>query len=367
MPIVAGTSHRPVSIASTKLSSTSIANCSGVAASNEEEEEQVEPSGLADAAESYGPPATPGLQRALEQGHARSARTSNTRYRGRIPRSSLWHRVWRRARRVFRAMRPAPPSHDEQQLPSTAATMNADTGGELVAKAPPPTPASHGGKRPYEQQGSVAMEAAVGQKPPRSRKDPFKQPGSVAIVTKDGRELPPLAAVIQFDTLCEPGNLISTSFLEKAKMNNTGRAYDTSAGVDIGVSINGRACKSLGTVIVRWWSEDFDMDPRFEDATCHIVNSDKFEFIIGKPDIIRLELFQLNRKPIGCINALFAPRPTVEGSSNPLIFKHISDSSEIVKSVPQQNDLARAAKALERKEQERLEKEEEEKARHGKK
>jgi hypothetical protein len=102
--------------------------------------------------------------------------------------------------------------------------------------------------------------------------------------------------------------------------------YDTSAGVDLGVTVGGQAFQSLGTVSLRWYAEKLHM--RYEDGICHVVNSEDFDLIIGRPDIIKLGLLQLRRRPIVRVSAFFAPRPKVEGSSSPLVSMHIFDSSK---------------------------------------
>jgi hypothetical protein len=181
-------------------------------------------------------------------------------------------------------------------------------------------------------------------------------------LTDDGHELGPLAALIHFDTGSHPGNLISTFHLRTTyERYNIDRTYDTSAGVDLAVFVNGEKCQSLGTVTVRWYVEGFHKK-RYEKTLCYVVESEDFELIIGKPDIIRLELFKPNRKWFGHIN-FFAVRPKVEGSFSPLVFMGTSDSSEIVKSVTQQDETAEADRAREDAEQARFEEMEEEKAR----
>jgi hypothetical protein len=339
-----GTPQRPVSIAATKLSSTDIVNKSGPIASNEEQDEQIEPSGLADTAEFHGPPATPAVQRAFNPRNARQTR---------IPRPSCWNRDWGRARQVLKTSRPVPAPHgkmglhkqhgsvaiqtkDRRELPPFAAIMKFDTGSGLPVRDRPPASATH------------------------SDKDPYAQPGQVAIETQGGHEVRPIAAMIQFDTGCEPGNLISKDFLRTAYgTHDIEKTYETSAKVELAVFVDGRACQSFGTVRVRWWTKGFDM--RFYTAVCHVVDSKKLDLIIGKPDIIELELFKPNRKWLGCINALYTRRPKVEGSSSPLIFRHIFDM-KTVRSVPQQNQAAEAAQAKERDDQAQHE-EQEEKAR----
>jgi hypothetical protein len=177
--------------------------------------------------------------------------------------------------------------------------------------------------------------------------------GYVAIPIDDGHERE-FATTIKLDPGCEKVNLISTRLMRKV-----GKLYDTSTGVDIGTFVDGKRCQSLGTVEVRWYTKGYDM--RFEEATCHVVDSDIFELLIGQVDISRLQLFKPNRDRIGQISALFPIRPTVKGSFRLYSLFLVFIKLNTVKDILQQDDAAKAARAKEKEDKVRREKEEEEK------
>jgi hypothetical protein len=146
---------------------------------------------------------------------------------------------------------------------------------------------------------------------PHESGDMWNKVGSVAIIL-DGQEISPVAAVILLDPGCENVNLISTGMMRRA-----GRNYDTASGVHIGSFLDGQECWSLGEVYIRWYTKDYRM--KFEDATCHVVDTVSFDLLIGKADIDRLQLFKPNRRPIGRIGAFFATRPKVKGTFKPCL------------------------------------------------
>jgi hypothetical protein len=198
----------------------------------------------------YSEPLTTPAPQVVVSRRATSNTISTRQDTGTPPRPSLWSRVWRSARRVVTGLSPRPA--------------------------------------------------------PRESRDMWNKVGSVAIIL-DGQEIPPVAAIILLDPGCEDVNLISTGMMRRA-----GRNYDTASGVHIGSFLDGRECWSLGEVCVRWYTEDYRM--LFEDATCHVVDTIRFDLLIGKADIDRLQLFKPNRRPIGRISALFTTRPEVKGT-----------------------------------------------------
>jgi len=81
-----------------------------------------------------------------------------------------------------------------------------------------------------------------------------------------------------------------------------GYTYSASAGVAIGTSITGREnYLSIAEIEIRWRginnqaqrsSGPYFRQTRIEESTCHVVESDEFDLIIGQPTINRLELLR---------------------------------------------------------------------------
>ncbi|KAI4914191.1 hypothetical protein J4E85_010703 [Alternaria conjuncta] len=101
-----------------------------------------------------------------------------------------------------------------------------------------------------------------------------------------------------------PENVISTHCLSLFP----GYTYSASAGVPIGTSITGREnYLSIAEVEIRWnginnnarrFTGPYFRETLYESSTCHVMESDEFYLIIGRPTINRLELFKRNKKRI---------------------------------------------------------------------
>ncbi|KAH8639845.1 hypothetical protein IG631_07615 [Alternaria alternata] len=97
-------------------------------------------------------------------------------------------------------------------------------------------------------------------------------------------------------------NLISTGCLHDSFPEVV---YDTLVGVPIGTSITGREdYLSISTIDIRWTGCDdralqsnkgLCFRPRVESSTCHVVESEEFDLIIGRPTIDKCKLFKRNR------------------------------------------------------------------------
>ncbi len=101
-----------------------------------------------------------------------------------------------------------------------------------------------------------------------------------------------------FDT-GSPIDMISDHFLKKFR----GHTLQTSPEAQvIGTGITGRETyTSLGRIDLRWWARNpgkrsldrtLHLRPRFEDSSCHIIESKEFDLIIGRNTIDRLNLFE---------------------------------------------------------------------------
>ena len=101
-------------------------------------------------------------------------------------------------------------------------------------------------------------------------------------------------------------NIISTSCLREGFH---GFAYSRSVGERIGTSLTGcEELLSIATIDIRWRGRNNraqrpSIGPnyryRVETSTCHVVESDEFDLIIGRPTINRLKLFTRNTDIFG--------------------------------------------------------------------
>ncbi|EDU48764.1 hypothetical protein PTRG_05844 [Pyrenophora tritici-repentis Pt-1C-BFP] len=138
--------------------------------------------------------------------------------------------------------------------------------------------------------------------------DIWIQEGTVAFAKDENQSDRTMSAIIQLDSGCENVNLISADF-----MRTLGWTQDPSCEAqDVGELLNGETVQSLGTVKVRWFAPEFRMR-RYADATCHIMETEKFDLLMGKADLVRLRLYKINRPPR--IFALYPRSPTVRGES----------------------------------------------------
>jgi len=111
-----------------------------------------------------------------------------------------------------------------------------------------------------------------------------------------------------------PENVISTRCLSRFP----GYTYSASAGVPIGHGLTCETYFSIAEVEIRWNGINDDArrftGPYFRDtvhelSTCHVMDTDGFDLIIGQPTIDELKLFKRNKKRIiaawrGCNNSV---------------------------------------------------------------
>lgn len=120
----------------------------------------------------------------------------------------------------------------------------------------------------------------------------------------DGRELG-RGAIVHFDPCCKT-DVMSTDFLKK-RFN---LSYPREVKETLGCSITGReAFESVGRQDIRWWAPNLN---RYEDSSCHLIESNMFDLIIGKDTITRLVIFEVRRSIIA---AFMTPRPGLNGAS----------------------------------------------------
>ena len=113
---------------------------------------------------------------------------------------------------------------------------------------------------------------------------------------------------VLFDPQCSE-NLISTSFLQTAFPLFT---YNESTGVPIGTSLTGAPISSIATIEIRWTGFNHrerrsqygpTFQPRFESSICRVVESDRFNLIIGSRAIENLALFKRNKVAIAAVRS----------------------------------------------------------------
>ncbi|KAI4714468.1 hypothetical protein J4E89_000148 [Alternaria sp. Ai002NY15] len=107
-----------------------------------------------------------------------------------------------------------------------------------------------------------------------------------------------------------PENVISTRCLSRFP----GYTYSASNGVAIGTSITGREdYLSIAEVDIRWrgsnnkarrFTGPYFKQTRIESSTCHVVDSDEFDLIIGQPTINELGLFRRNNPIIAAFRGV---------------------------------------------------------------
>jgi hypothetical protein len=107
-------------------------------------------------------------------------------------------------------------------------------------------------------------------------------------------------AVVLLDPQC-PVDVVSTSCL---RTKFPGFTYPRSIGETIGTSITAREkYQSIAMVDLRWYGQkgrarksatEPQFRSRFEESSCHVVDSEEFELIIGRETIDRLRLYKLN-------------------------------------------------------------------------
>ena len=111
-----------------------------------------------------------------------------------------------------------------------------------------------------------------------------------------------------FDPQCEE-NLISTTCLRNAFPTFE---YESSAGVSIGTSITGlEAYMSIAMISIRWSeyharrkrrpNDILYFLPLFYSSNCRVIESNKFDLIIGRRTIDDLELFKRNKDAIAAV------------------------------------------------------------------
>ncbi|KAH3942710.1 hypothetical protein HBI25_053270 [Parastagonospora nodorum] len=130
--------------------------------------------------------------------------------------------------------------------------------------------------------------------------DIWNKLGTIAIIV-NGRDEIRRAAAIRFDPQCDE-DIITTAYLRE----NFGLMFDTTTGEFLADSITGREeYQSIAIQELRWWTSNL---LRFQGSTCHVVDSELFDIIIGKKTIDRLGLYKVRR---GMIAAFISRHPSI--------------------------------------------------------
>ncbi|KAH3964271.1 hypothetical protein HBI56_168010 [Parastagonospora nodorum] len=130
--------------------------------------------------------------------------------------------------------------------------------------------------------------------------DIWNKLGTIAIIV-NGRDEIRRAAAIRFDPQCDE-DIITTAYLRE----NFGLTFDTTTGEFLADSITGREeYQSIAIQELRWWTSNL---LRFQGSTCHVVDSELFDIIIGKKTIDRLGLYKVRR---GMIAAFISRQPSI--------------------------------------------------------
>ena len=122
-------------------------------------------------------------------------------------------------------------------------------------------------------------------------KDIWTYSGQVNYEPDDERYNITLEAIILFDSGCKEVNLISARLANR--LMGPGKIYKGSPG-GAGVLFDGQKLQSLGMLDVRWWIHEFR--PRYEEVTCHVVDTELFELVIGRSDMDRLGLYMRDKR-----------------------------------------------------------------------
>ncbi|CAO2647112.1 Nn.00g080340.m01.CDS01 [Neocucurbitaria sp. VM-36] len=162
------------------------------------------------------------------------------------------------------------------------------------------------------------------------------------------------SAVVLFDPQC-PKDVISTRFLR----NFPGLDYERSSE-SIGCSITGgERFKSIGRVEIRWHcgkrKPSLSRSPVyylncFEESTCLVVESEKFEVMIGRPAIEKLELYRSNHPLVAAFRGVTIGTDSTHD-------KQAQQAADIARKQAEQKQRQREKELEEKKEKERRKKE----------